>query len=402
MALTYTLKQKRDPETGKLHPEGFIYLRYSYKDFQDCLISTGIKIPATQWDKKKKQPKKIGRETERKLHAMKAEVLEVISELTKVKELPIPEEVKKRYNEQNAGIFRGAIKAATLWEEMIKEGEGKKAERTILNERDSRQTFIEFCESINKPGMTARQITKDVVTAYEKFLSKYKDNTRAKKLKQFKAFLRYLKHDVADVVKFKEHAGDKIYLTEPELTAIETHPFPAGSLLARARDLLSLQCETGLRVSDLMRVGPEHIQGGSLLLRAQKNDEMIRMPISAKIREIISRYDGDLPRMPDQVYNRAIKEVAAAAIPDSKVEITERKGGDKKQASRFKWEVLTSHCAVRTFINLSAARGMPVVSIAALTGKSVATLLKSYLKPNAEQAYQDAITYGRAPMAVNR
>ena len=96
------------------------------------------------------------------------------------------------------------------------------------------------------------------------------------------------------------------------------------------------------------------------------------------------------------------RDVAQLAIPKSKVEVTEHRNNQKNKKTYHKWEVLTSHCSVRTFITLAAGRGMPIPSIAALTGKSVQTLLKSYLNPNTEQALKDAVTYARPVMTLSK
>lgn len=399
MAYQFMLKKK----SGK--SDAFIYLRYSYQE-SECLISTGKKIEIKHWDEEKGKPKNSypgGKGTlDRNLTTIKGAVMKAATELENDEELPLPEAVKKRYTESKSGIVRGATKAVTLWEQFIKDGEGKKTPHTIVNENQSLDTFNTFLESIKKPALTLRQITKELITAYEKFLSTYADNTRAKKLKHFKAFLKSVNHPCVDLVKFKEYAGDMIHLTEEELTAIENYSLKPGTMMAAARDLLCLQCETGLRVSDLKRIDRGNIQGSSLTIRALKNDKDIDIPISPIIAEIIRRYNHDIPRIADQTYNSIMKDIAKLAIPESMVELTERRGGKKDKKTCFKWEVLSSHACVRTFINLAAARGMPLVSIAALTGKTVATLLKSYLKPNVEQAYKDAITYARVPMVVNK
>lgn len=42
-------------------------------------------------------------------------------------------------------------------------------------------------------------------------------------------------------------------------------------------------------------------------------------------------------------------------------------------------KLISSHDAVRTFITISAEKGIPVPSIARITGKTVAVLLRNYL-----------------------
>jgi integrase len=392
MAFQFMLKKKKG------NPEAFIYLRYSFKD-TECLIATGKKIDIRHWDEDAEEPKRSypgGKTTlERLLTLTKGAVQKAASELENEGEEPLAEDVKVRYQENKSGVVRGATKAVDLWKEMIESGEGKKDPKTIVNETNSLETFIEFCKAKNKGAVTLRKINKDLINAYDSYLSAMAANTKAKKLKHFKAFLKSQKHPLTELVKFKEVPGDKVFLTESELAKIESFNLEAHSNLIPVRDLLVLQASTGLRVSDLKRIGPEHIQGKDLILRARKNDELIRIPITVRVQEILKRYNHNIPLIPDQTYNELIKDLAEIAIPESKVEITEHRNGKKTITTCFKWEVLTSHCNVRTFITLAAGRGMPVPSIAAVTGKSVLTLLRSYLNPNREQGYQDYIKYDR-------
>ncbi|HYC83883.1 MAG TPA: phage integrase SAM-like domain-containing protein [Chryseosolibacter sp.] len=397
MAYQFMLKKKGAADA-------FIYLRYSYKE-TECLIATGKKIAVKHWDENTDKPKNSypgGKVTlERLLTTILGQVQKAATELENEGEEPTADEVKKRYNENKSGVVRGATKAVTLWEQFIKEGEGKKDPKTIENETDSLETFKAFCKEKKKESLTMRKITKEVITAYELYLAPMAANTKAKKLKHFKAFLRSQKHASTELVKFKEVPGDKIFLTEEELTAFELHTLPDHPHLRPVRDLLVLQCATGLRVSDLKRIGPEHIQGNDVLVRARKNDEFIRIPLSKRVADILARYNYRLPTIADQTYNEQIKDLAEVVIPESKVEVTEYRNGKKTITTCFKYSVLTSHCNVRTFITLAAGRGMPVPSIAAITGKSVLTLLRSYLNPNQEQAYKHYLEYDRPTMTVN-
>lgn len=400
MAYQFTIRKPK----GK--SEGILYLRYSYKGYNDLWLSTGKRVHDNHWDADKEEPTSKypgGKITLiRILTKMKGQVMKAAGDLENEGEEPTPEEVKIQYLKNTGGKIKGS-NVITEWEQFVEKGKAIKAPITTLNEADSLNTFKEFCKKKKKDNLTLRRITKDLVHEYSVYLNKFAANTKAKRLKHFKAFLKDIKHPATEYVKFKEVPGDKIFLTEEELTALETYNKPdLTPALAKVRDLLVLQCETGLRVSDLMRVGAGHIQGEYLILRAKKNDQTIRMPLSGRAAQILDRYEYVIPRMADQTYNDMIKDVAELAIPKSTVEVTEHRNNQKIKTTCKKWEVLTSHCNVRTFITLAAGRGMPIPSIAALTGKSVQTLLRSYLNPNTEQALKDAITYARPLMAISK
>lgn len=404
MAYQFMIKKKRDSITKQFKKDAFIYLRYSYKE-TECLIATGRKIEVKYWDEENEEPKRgyPGNKNSlvKLLTKIQGDVENAESELTRDGHEVTADEVKKRYIENSSGIATGPIKAVTLWENFINEGVGRKDPKSIRNERGSLNAFKKFCEEKKKGVITLRKINKELITAFETWLSVKAHNTKVKRLKDLKAFLIHVKHPAIELIKYKEVQGDKVFLTEPELIAFELLDLNESLVLSQVRDLILLQCNTGLRVSDILRLGPEHIQGNDLLIRAKKNDSIIRMPISSRIAEIIKKYNGKLPVVDYYTYNNSIEEVAKLAIPKSKVEVTEHRNGTKTKKTCFKWEVLTSHDFVRTYINLAAARGMSMPSIAALTGKTVATLLKSYLNPSAEQAYLDAKQFDRPVMVVN-
>jgi hypothetical protein len=138
-----------------------------------------------------------------------------------------------------------------------------------------------------------------------------------------------------------------------------------------------------------------------LLVRAKKNDSMIRLPVTASIKKVFEKYSYRLPMISDVKFNKYLKEVGEAVIPDSTVELTEHRNNQKIHTTVKKHTVLSTHCAVRTFITLRGQRGMPIPSIAAVTGKTVAIILQNYLGYDLEKAYQDAEKYDRPVMVVN-
>ena len=78
--------------------------------------------------------------------------------------------------------------------------------------------------------------------------------------------------------------------------------------------------------------------------------------------------------MSHQKYNEGIKKVFKELNEKATMKIRDDDGFKDVPV----WRLASSHDAVRTFITLSAERGMPIPSIANLTGKTVPVLLKNY------------------------
>lgn len=421
MAIQLMLKGSKADKKNK-SVELPIFLRYSHNGME-CLISTKKKISPAHWDESKEKPRNSYPggpvNLSRYLTKFKGEVEKAVTDIQNDGEDPAPDLVKERYTQNVGGVQRIKSTVLSAWRSRLLERARKKSNSTNKNEKDSFASFENYLESIGKTGISLPKLNKDIISGYEDFLSRertrdngkkdddgkkklapYTLNTKGKKLKHLKAFLKSVDHPITKYIEFKEKPGNKIWLTQNELALFQTHDFSNNPRLDRVRDLFVLQCHTGLRVSDLKRLNKAHLNEG-LTIRAQKNKELIKMPITPSIKTILEKYNYVLPEISDQKYNDYIKEVAEKIIPDSEVEITEYRGGQTIHTTRKKHEEISSHDAVRTFITLKAQLGMPISSIAVLTGKTVAVILKNYLGKDEGQAQKDALKYDFSLMAVS-
>jgi len=401
MALQFMLKGAGKANKKNTTPLP-VFVRYSYNG-SECRISAKKKVAPAHWDFVKERPLSSypGGPTNlgRYLTRLKGEVERAVTDLENEGEIPAPDLVKERYAQNAGGIGRIKVGILAAWKEYLQRGAKTKAPRTILNEKASYNSFAAYLESIGKTGLSLPRLDAKIIAGYGDHLAGCTLNTKSKKLKHFKAFLKDLDHPLTKIITFKEQPGDKIFLTLGELSAIQAHNFGKNLKLDRVRDLFVLQCHTALRVSDLKRLEEAHI-GDTLNIRAQKNKRFISLPISPTIKAIFEKYNNRLPVISDQRYNEYIKEVAKDAIPKSKVEVTEYREGKTTHVVKFKHEVLTSHDAVRTYITLKAQMGMPITKIAYYTGKTVAIILRNYLGIDEEEARRDADKYDFPVMKV--
>ncbi len=279
-------------------------------------------------------------------------------------------------------------------------------ETTIIEGKKPREAvnFRAFLSGRAWEGITPDKFTATHYSLYNGYLKKnVKPNTAAKRLKHLKQFLSHVVNDLKiplgfelNKIKYKETAGLKLSLSKSELDAYENAELPEP--LVKVRDLVVIQCNTGLRISDRKRID-KNIRGTRIVIEAQKTRSRMEIPITPKAAEILEKYNYELPELSEQNYRAGIKEIHKKLFPDQKVQI--REGNGYKDV--YVWEEISSHDMVRTFITLSAEKGMPIPAIATITGKSVATLLKNYLVTSqkfAEQEMEKA--WGASPLKVAR
>lgn len=156
--------------------------------------------------------------------------------------------------------------------------------------------------------------------------------------------------------------------------------------LRRVRDLFIVQCHTGVRVSDLFRLD-KNIRGNFFELEQTKTGKPVRIPVLPVVRDILERYDYNLPKLSHQKYNDGIKDVYKILNEKATIQVRDQEGFKDVPVSKL----ISSHDAVRSFITISAERGVPVPSIARITGKTVAVLLKNYLVDSQKVAETEII-----------
>lgn len=277
-------------------------------------------------------------------------------------------------------------------------------DRNISKKKRKGVNFREFLKTKKWENLLPAQFTATHYNLYHGYLkTNVKPNTVAKRLKHLKQFLGHVVNDLKipigfdlNKITYKETSGLKLALSEDELQAYIDADLPGH--LVKVRDLVVIQCATGLRISDRQRID-KNIRGNKIVIEAQKTRSKMEIPITTHARAVLEKYNYELPDLSEQKYRDGIKAIHRQLFPKQTVQV--RDGSGYKDV--FVWEEISSHDMVRTFISLSAQRGMPIPYIAAITGKSVATLLKNYLvvsQKEAEKAMEQA--WGASPLKVAR
>lgn len=187
------------------------------------------------------------------------------------------------------------------------------------------------------------------------------------------------------------HDVDNIYLTEEEIKKI--YDLDASSLeinsqsqIEETRDLFIIGCYTGLRYSDYHSLPAMNDGDETISLRMQKTNETVVIPLHPYVKAIYHKYNGQLPKPIDK--GKAIKNIqicARAAGIDSNYTITRVVGGRNETLSKPKWEFISNHTARRSFATNMYLRGIPTISIMAITGHKTESVFMHYIKVDKAQ-----------------
>lgn len=175
-------------------------------------------------------------------------------------------------------------------------------------------------------------------------------------------------------VKGKKPVNQKPYLTKQEREqwqAAEVAPDQE-----KYRDIFTLRCEIGLRISDSRNISSDRIQNIDgrkwLVTYTQKREVDAMIPLSSTAIDIIEKYDYELPEMPHYVrINYHLKKIAKAAGLDRPVQFV--KNGKAQYVPL--WQRMSTHVARTTFITQARIDGIADRAIMKFVGiKNRATL----------------------------
>ena len=198
---------------------------------------------------------------------------------------------------------------------------------------------------------------------------KYSQATIGSFHKNLKAFIAdavvdgYLKENVYVSKRIRVDKGeariDK-YLTIDELERVESAEMPTRSL-SEARDLFVFACKTGLSYIDLMTFDSSLIKetDGVLIYSGRRHKTNVRFicVITKSAKAILDKYNGRLPKLPNQKYNVKLKLVADAS------------GIDKPLSSHY-----ARHTAAMCWLN----EGIPMEVVAKVLGHTNTNQTKNY------------------------
>lgn len=184
--------------------------------------------------------------------------------------------------------------------------------------------------------------------------------------------------------KFKTIEQDIIYLTAPELKRLATVELQGKRYLEQVRDVFLFCCFSGLRYSDVQKLEKNDVKNGRIAVVTKKTSEHLTIELNAVTRQILAKYEDTptalaLPVISNQKMNDYLKELGKLARIDSPVKRTYYVASSRKETVEPKYNLLTSHCARRTFVVTALTMSIPSEVIMKWTGHSDGKAMKPYI-----------------------
>ncbi len=184
--------------------------------------------------------------------------------------------------------------------------------------------------------------------------------------------------------------ADSVYLTLPEIKKIYTLDLTCRPGLERVRDLFLIGCYTGLRFSDLSRISPANLLQKDdkyyISIRTQKTGHQVMIPLNSVAVDIIQRYNEQVPpAIANQKFNEYLKEIGEKAGLTHEIQVTRMKGGMMITRTEFKYNLITTHTARRSFATNAFLSGVPALAIMKITGHKSESAFMAYIKAGQEE-----------------
>lgn len=256
--------------------------------------------------------------------------------------------------------------------------------------------FAKFQE-VQRCKFCLKDINQKLVKSFTDYLNaKLAINTSAKYLTVFKLLISYanekklIDFQQASEVKVivRREKSDNIYLNEQEIGEMMAIAEFSTPLYEVVRDYFVIACNTGLRFQDFSILRLAHINDGFLEIDPGKNLRIIRsvtkviVPVLPMFKEILSKYPNGFPKCPpNQVFNRYIKEIAEK-VPSLQKEFLKKitRAHKVEIETYLKYQKVSAHTARRSFCTNMYLKGVPIITIMAMSGHRTQENFMKYIK----------------------
>lgn len=179
-----------------------------------------------------------------------------------------------------------------------------------------------------------------------------------------------------------------IYLTWEELLQLYYFNYGPHEALERTRDVFCFCAFTGLRFSDAKRLKWANVHDTHIRIVTQKTSDALKIELNKYSRAIIEKYRPQgiyapeqlvLPAISLQKSNEHLKDCAMLAQIDEMMVRVSYIGNRRIEKNVLKWELITTHCARRTFVVNALRLGIAAEVIMKWTGHSDFKAMKPYV-----------------------
>lgn len=295
-------------------------------------------------------------------------------------------------NKGAVNFAEGTVRAFEGFQRIFNEYQGIYIPKRIAELKKQKKQLRE------RKNVDFEDVTIDFYRDFVAFLSNegYKVNTTGRFIKELKYIMRKAlsegKHKNRQFMEgaFSGFSEDShaIYLTTDEVEKIYNFDLKTYPRMELARDAFIVLCETALRISDYKQIdinirernGKKYIH-----IYQSKTNDVVIIPLTVRMDAILTKYDGKLPRIPEQHVNRDIKVIAKWCGITEEIHWPAQKFGKKYTASAKKFELITNHTGRRTACTNMYLAGIPTIDIMKISGHRTEKSFLTYIRITAEE-----------------
>lgn len=377
-----------------------LFLRYTHRGIT-AYFTTGKRIPLTSWDQEGQRLKKSysGHSTlNMYLSKFKQRIEDIVNKALFDGIEPTTRYVRNTYdnlnnkNERKSQKQRRDLSFEEYTLHFLEESKRTKKPSTIRSYTD----FLNVLD-IYKKSRRLRKLQWEDFTMdwYYDFMDFYiyergaNNNTFGKMIKTLKTILNgatdmgcntNLEFRNKRFKVFQEEVTH-IYLSEDEIQRMLKLDLSDNIRRQTIRDLFVIGCYTGLRFGDFKQITEKNISNDRLKIKTQKTGKYVIIPFHPIVKQIMTRYDGQLPRSYcNNVINNELKLIGQLAGFYENVIQVRTHGTERKEKVYEKWQLISTHCARRSFATNLFKQGFPAISIMKITGHKSDKTFMRYIK----------------------
>jgi integrase len=172
-----------------------------------------------------------------------------------------------------------------------------------------------------------------------------------------------------------------IYINEYEIQQLLDIDYSDNQKRQAIRDLFVIGCYTGLRFGDFKQINENNISNDRLRIKTHKTGKYVVIPLHPTVKQIIEKYNGKLPHSYCcSIVNAELKLIGKKAKFYDTVTQVRTHGTQRKETIFEKWQLLSTHCARRSFATNLFKQGFPAISIMKITGHKSEKTFMRYIK----------------------
>lgn len=383
--------------------ETLVYLFFSFNN-KRLKYSTGEKIKPTFWNPDKQRAKETQKfkeypEFNSRLDKMIGKSFDIYRKLLN-DDIPITlqtlkDEFDKEFRKND--LITESKELFPFITKFIDESKGIRNESTLKTYSNTLRHLTNF-SNFQKRKFSFEDIDLEFYNSFVSYLTNelgFAQNTVGSQIKNLKTFLneateRGLNKNVEyKKRKFKKVSEDtdKVYLNTVELEKMYRLDLSKKGKLDKVRDLFIIGCYTGLRFSDFIQIKQENIfESNKIKIRTQKTGETVVIPLHPFIREIMAKYDGNIPEpISNQKMNDYLKDIAELAGLKELIEVSITKGGQMVKSTTEKFNLIMTHTARRSFATNLFMADVPSITIMKITGHKTEKSFLRYIRISQEE-----------------